>query len=565
MAKRSLAALLGDAESPEAPSNVYFLPQSKKVDMALAGDPYQGASRINREVALWLPELRSANQDILPAREIATARARDVLRNDGMVNAAMVQHKDSIVGAMYALNVRPNMRVLGIKDEQWEAEFQEEIESKWFIEAESPLKWIDASRMNTFTQLVRLVVGVYLYSGEVLASAEWVRQSSRPFKTAIQLIESDRLSNELYAPDRGRTRGGVERDRYGAPQAYWIRDAHASEYLMESTRWTRYPAFMSWGRRRIIHILEQQRIDQTRGISDMVAALKEMKMSKQFRDIVLQNAVVNATFAASIESDLPRDQAFEAIAGDDPDKAMDYAQTYLEAIAEYSKKTAGGLTIDGVRIPHLFPGTKLQLRPAGKGGPLGSEFESSLHRYTAANLGLTYEEYSRDFSKANYSSFRGGLQSTKRYMASRKKYVADAFANEVFRLWFEEKVNAGQIESMKGRPDIYEGSNLDAYTQCSWLGAGMGQIEELKETQAATLRIRNNLSTIEAEAARLGHDWRYLLKQRKREQELLKEYDLLPEENTNMENASTGAVREKNDTGGNVEDDSQDVEDDTDE
>src|SRR5690606_7179979 len=44
-----------------------------------------------------------------------------------------------------------------------------------------------------------------------------------------------------------------------------------------------------------------------------------------------------------------------------------------------------------------------------------------------------------------------------------------------------------------------------------------GQVDELKETQAAVLRIANNLSTEEIEVAKLGHDYRDVLKQRARE------------------------------------------------
>ncbi|MGH9929509.1 MAG: phage portal protein, partial [Pyrinomonadaceae bacterium] len=86
----------------------------------------------------------------------------------------------------------------------------------------------------------------------------------------------------------------------------------------------------------------------------------------------------------------------------------------------------------------------------------------------------------------------------------------------------------------------------DAYSACEWIGASRGQIDELKETQAAVLRIRNNLSTYEDEMARLGKDWRQALRQRKREQDMLKEFGLVLEAD-NMMNAASGEVRESND------------------
>lgn len=534
---RSVEDLLGPpaGESPrqkvKAPSR-----SGGRGDYALVGGAYEGASYTNRDLALWSPQLRSADADILNERNIATARARDVLRNDAYVQAGEQLHRDGVVGSFFALNVRPNLTMLGLKeDDVWETEFQEEVENKFTLWAESPENWPDASRANTLTGLVRLAVGVYLASGEVLATAEYLRASaSRPFQTAVQMIESERLENPFGALDTtGRMRGGVERDRNGAPINYFIRDSHASDLNVDSWKWTSYPARMAWGRQRVIHIFEQARIDQSRGVSGMVTALKEMRVTKKFRDIMLQNAVVNATFAASIEAEMP-EQAYEAIGSGDDDNLMKYAQDYLGMVTEY----AGGsksLTLDGVRIPHLLPGQKLQLRPAGSGSPLGTEFEASLLRYIAANLGVSYEELSRDYSQSNYSSMRAALIQTWKYMTARKVMVADRFATSVYRLWFEEAVNKGMIETMKGKPDFYlTPLHKDAYTRCDWLGAGRGQIDELKETQAAVLRMNNNIGTLEDEMGKQGKDWRAVLKQRAREKKMIEDLDLVPIENQQM-------------------------------
>ena len=107
-------------------------------------------------------------------------------------------------------------------------------------------------------------------------------------------------------------------------------------------------------------------------------------------------------------------------------------------------------------------------------------------------------------------------------MQSRKKMVADRFATWIYRLWLEEAINKNQIETLKRRnvPNFYEGQNKDAYSACEWIGAGRGQIDEFKETQAAVMRIDNNLSTEELEIARLhGGDWRKVKRQRVREQQ----------------------------------------------
>lgn len=490
--------------------------------LAMVGGPYDGADRFDRELMTWSPSFGSADQDILPDKPVLDARVRDRIRNDAYVQSGEEIHKDNIVGSMFLLNAKPAFEVLGL-DETWAEEFQTEAESKFTLWAESENNWPDAARVNTLTSLVRLAIGVYGAAGEVLASVEWVRDGG-PFSTAIQMIDVDRLSNPMGALPSPSLRGGVQRNGMGAPIGYHIRMAHPSDFSNPlSYQWKYVPIRKPWGRLQMIHIVEQTRPDQTRGVAAMVSALKELKITKKFRDIVLQNAVVQATYAASIESDLPSEAVFASLGGGNLTEKgiVDWATGYLGAINKY----AGGaknMHIDGVKIPHLFPGTKLQLRPAGQGGPLGTEFEQSLLRYIAANLGVSYEQLSRDYSQSNYSSIRAAMTETWKFMQARKRMVADRFASNIYRLWLEEAINKGEITTVgKNAPSFYEGLNADAYCKSEWIGASRGQIDELKETQAAVLRLDNNLSTLEDELGRMGKDWRASIRQRKREKTML--------------------------------------------
>lgn len=513
------------------------------------GGAFEGAQRVNRDLAMWNPALRSADVDILPEKNILDARARDMVRNDGYVQSGIDINRDGIVGSAYLLNSKPAYKVLGL-DDKWAEEFQQEVEEKFTLYAESPNNWVDASRLNTLTELVRLAVGVHSFGGEVLASAEWLRDPARSYSTAIQMIDTDRLSNPNGQMDTQRLRGGIERDRYGAPIAAHFLMSHPTDFTDDdsSYTWKRVPFRKPWGRMQIIHIFEQMRPGQTRGVSAMVAALKEMKITKKFRDVVLQNAVVNATYAASIESDLPSDVVYSAMGGGNVGAAAieNYAANYLGAIAKYAGNSRN-MHIDGVKIPHFFPGTRLQLRPAGQPGGVGTEFETSLLRYIAASLGLSYEELSRDFSKTNYSSARAAMNNTWKHLQAKKKVVADKFASHVFRLWLEEALNKGRIDSVPKNATALWYSNpefADAFCSCEWIGASRGQIDELKETQAAVLRMKYGLGTLETELGRLGQDWRKVLVQRKREKQLTDEYGLTVQEDNSI-NAASGSPQQR--------------------
>jgi lambda family phage portal protein len=273
--------------------------------------------------------------------------------------------------------------------------------------------------------------------------------------------------------------------------------------------------------------------------------------------VTLQNAVVNATYAASIESELPSEVVYQQLGGGGADKTAQqissYANAYLSAIAEYIS-ASNHMQIDGVKVPHLFPGTKLNLTPAGTPGGGGQEFETSLLRYIAASLKVSYEELSRDFSKTNYSSARAAMMQTWRFMQSQKKAVADRLANHIFRLWLEEAINGDLIESFPASEagTLYTNGHLnmrfDALTRADWIGASRGQIDELKETQAAVLRIKYGLSTHEDELARLGKDWRKVYVQLEREKTEREERGIELQEDNSV-NAASGSPRESEDEG----------------
>ncbi len=522
-------------------------------EMALGA--YDGASRTSRELMNWGPPLRSADMDLLPEKTITDSRVRDTLRNDAYVQNAANIKKDSIVGEMFLLNAKPNAKVLGL-DEVWMEEFQEEVEAKFTLYAESIRNFPDAARRNTLTGLVRLAMGVHSMAGEVLASVEWMRSGYRPFSTALQMIDLDRLSNPNGEMDTRNLRAGVQRDRFGAPIGYWIRNGHPTDwYDPHGHEWKYVPATRGqvvgnpgWDRPQMIHILDQWRPDQSRGISAMVSALKEMRMTKKFRDVVLQSAVLNASYAASIESDLPAEVALSQAGGGDTTALSDYAETYLGQVSEYVGNSRN-VHMDGVKIPVFYPGTKMKLQNAGTPGGMGTDFEGSMLRYIAATLGVSYEQLSKDFSKANYSNLRAAMADTERRMKVQKRQVADRFATVYYRLWLEEALNKGEITAMPRKaPSWYDGLNQEAYSACDWIGASMGQIDELKETQAAVLRVNNGLSTREIELSRLGRDWREVYGQLAREKKLEDERGLMfgaDKNSQNMMNAANGAPSEE--------------------
>lgn len=547
-----LAELLGPIArkaDPDAGSPLAGAAVPAKGEQAVVGGAYDGASRFD-QLAMWTPAIQSADTEVLSEKPILDARVRDIIRNDAYVAGGAALHKDNIVGAQFLLNAKPKtLALFGKEDKVWEREFQAEVETKFGLYAESPNCWADAKRTKTLTEFVRLAVGVYTAGGEVLASAEWMPDDGRPYRSAGMMIDTDRLSTPMSLMGRTNIKGGVEVDKKGAPVAYHIRNAHPSEWRdFDSNVWRRVMGRKTWGRQMILHLFEEMRPEQTRGVSAMVAALSEMQMTKGIRKVELQRAVVAATYAASIESDLPDGAVYQAMGGgaDGANPTTQWMMEYLASINEY----AGGsknLLIDGQKIPVFMPGTHLKLQNPGNGGPMGDKFEQSLLRYIAAILGVSYEQLSRDYSQTNYSSARAAMGETRKFMATRKKMVADRAGSFIYRLWLEEAINYGHLECLKRRnvPNWYEGLNADAYAYCEWIGAGQGMIDPLKETQAFLLQVNNGFTTRERVIAQIhGGDWRDEFNQMAREKEEADRLKLVWSGSKDAENALAGSPRD---------------------
>lgn len=487
----------------------------------------EAANRNSREMATWNANPLPLDALLRFDKDVIDDRARDVALNDGYAAGVVAIHKDNIVGNQFRLNSQPNAEVLGIEEESWLQEFQSQVEARFNNTAESTRHWLDASGMNDFTALIRQAIGMFLIHGEVLAVAEWIDNPKRPYSTAIQLISPRRLSNPYNLADDEHFQNGVERDNYGRAIAYHIRESHPFDFRQpeKNYKWKRVEAETAWGRQQVIHIIEQMLPDQTRGISEMVSVLKQMRMTRRFQDVELQQAVLQATYAASIESDLPP-QLIAEIMGANPNAPSfgEAAKSMLSSILHH--RATNNLQLDGARIPVLHPNTKLNLQQLGQPSGVGSSYEQSLLRHIAAGLGVSYEQFSRDYTQTNYSSARASMNETFKFMQSRKKMVADRFATAIYRLWLEEQINLGNIPLPRGKGKLWIYKNpeiFDALAKCSWIGAARGQIDEMKETQASILKVKFGLSTMELEAAKYGLDWRELLKQRKREQDLISE------------------------------------------
>lgn len=478
---------------------------------------YSGAGAgFGGQMSDWTPSLKSSDAALLPRLDLGNARADDLTRNNGIASGSIQIHIDNIVGHNFRLSYKPVNRRLRMDDDDMTT-FRGDVEALWKEEVEDQSAcWFDAERKRTFTMMVREVVGTHATYNEAMAFAGWDTDPRRPCRTTIKMVSPKRISNPNGRMDDAKIRGGVHLNLYGAPIGYYTREQDASNWYGTgySQKWTYIPRETAHGRANFLHIFEPTEDGQTRAANHFLRVMEQLHMLPKLQHTKLQNAIVNAMYAACIETELGTEAAHEIIGALATDEGGTALQNYLTSIAGYHGVT-GGIKLNGVKIPHLLPQERLHLQTSGNVDNGFTNLEESILRWTARGLNVPYEALAQNYSKTSYSSARASMLEGWRYFMGRRKIIASRFASSVFGLWLEEKLDRGHLVMPRSALGFYEAKS--SWCNAEWIGSGRLAIDGLKEVKEAVLRIESGLSTYEKECALLGEDYQEIFDQQVRE------------------------------------------------
>ncbi|MCP4635622.1 MAG: phage portal protein [Methyloversatilis sp.] len=459
-----------------------------------------GASRTDVALSNWNPFPGSADSDLLPDLDMLVARSRDLSRNNGIAAGAGQTFKDNIVGSVLRLVAAPDYRLLGWTPEQareWANE-TEPLFRSWADSTEC-----DAAGEQDLLGLTLSALGGTFGNGDALGLPLWLPDPQSQWSTRMLMVESDRLSTPDHLEHRDDIRGGIERDFYGKPIAYHIQRRHPGDALARDrfvvsglNSWERIPATTDWGRRRVIHLHDKDRTGQSRGKPIVSAVMKEFHMAGKYQTTELEAAVSNALVAAFLESNLDQESA-QQLFGNDPRDAWGASVRQAQNLRQ----------MRGAAIIPLPAGAKLTPFAPGRPNAAFEAFMIASLRHIAAGMNIPYELLLKDFSKTNYSSARAALLEAWRYFMGRRAWLTRVWLRPIYELWLEEAVNAGRVHA----PDFYE--KRYAYARCRFIFSGRGWIDPVKEAEAAGIRMRLGISTLEAECAEQGLDWEEVLEQ----------------------------------------------------
>ena len=334
---------------------------------------YEGASK-SRRTDGWHTSSASASVEVGNAVHLLRDRSRQLVRDNPYAKRAIDVIKNNVVGdGITATPKKESKRHVDV----WE---------EWAL---TPM--IDFYGKHNIYGLQEIVMRAIAESGEVIIRKRYPRDKSLPIPFQLQILESDFIDDENH--NNGLWFGsdnehyGIKFDKDGRVLGYWLWETHPGE-----NNFTANSNYFPKGE--IIHIYEELRPGQSRGVPMGVSAMNRLKILDGYEDAQLERMRAAACFVAFVSNgSMPNATV--------PDKSTG-------ALA--NERMTPGL------IQYLETGEQITF-----GNPPVSEdgdFRLSNLRAIAMAYGVTYEALTGDLSNVNFSSARMGWMEMSRNMKS---------------------------------------------------------------------------------------------------------------------------------------------------
>lgn len=473
-----------------------------RMTLALAGS-YIGASKQRRSLSEYVPGAGDADSDLLYDLPLLRQRSRDLMRNNPLALGAMNTVCTNVVGTGLKLQSRIDRDFLKLSDEKAD-EFESTVEREFKLWANGTT--CDATRKLNFVGLQSLVFRSALENGDCFVLLSYKERKFCPYGLCLQVIEADRICNPNYSIDSETLIAGIEKDTSGEPIAYYILKNHPGGLRRKQDEWFKITAFHpKTGLPQIIHLHAMLRPGQTRGVPYLAPVIEALKQLGSYTEAEVMAAVISSCLTVFVKT--PQ--------GDGELLPMTHNAQSNDSHYKLGNGAIIGLA-EGEDITTVNPG-----RPNAQFDP----FVQSILRQIGVALELPFEVLIKHFT-ASYSAARAAILEAWRFFMAKREWLAQNFCQVVYETWLNEAILQNRIQApgfISGDPAIRA-----AYCGSHWIGPAPGQIDPLKEIQAARERIDAGISTLSRETASLtGEEWEKTHRQGVKEKKMQSKNDFL--------------------------------------
>jgi lambda family phage portal protein len=473
----------------------------QKLSVLNSGYSRHGASKTKKSLAGWISKGASPDEDIVENLPDLRDRSRDLFMGSPLATGALKTIRTNVVGAGLKLNSHIDYKYLGMTKEQadiWEQNTEREFKL-W-----ADTQQCDAARTCTFGQLQSLALLSALQSGDCFAALPVIKRKGSTYDVRIALIEGDRVCDPEKKPKGRNVFAGIELDDYGAPVKYWVAKHHPGCVSARTKKeWVDFDVFGSkTGRRQILHIWQDlERPGQRRGVPLLSPVIESLKQLTRYTEAELMAAVVSGMFTVFIRSENSQTPLGELVA--EEDKVM------TDPDDDISYEMGNGAIVG------LGEGESIETANPGRPNTAFEGFVEAICRQIGAAIEVPYELLIKHFT-ASYSASRAALLESWKMFRMRRQWLVQSFCQPIYEEWLSEAVAKGRIEA----PGFFEDEAVrSAWCGAKWHGPSQGQLDPLKEANAAKVRVEQEFSTREQEAAEMnGGSWDEIHEVRAREE-----------------------------------------------
>lgn len=366
----------------------------------------------------------------------------------------------------------------------------------------SKAKNCDIAQQRTFTELLKTIQLSKLVDGDLLVNTVSLKHTAADeFFLKLQLIEGERLSNEGQAPDLPVAEGrngltqGIEHDRFGRHIAYWIREAHPGEKTDVSNIfvWRRLPAFGDKsGKKRVFFISPFGRIDQKRGVPYLAVALDKLRTIKQYSRHELFAAAITALYTVFVKNINPSEDSL-------------HNQNNNKTVNPFEDEK--NCQLGAGTVAYLKDNQDVAFADPTRPNSVYEAFLMTQLKEVGAGLGLPFEYLILVFNTSYTAARASFLQADQTIEVNRNDLIFDLLIH-LWELLLDETLEVGEIpEDVEQLIDFDRWENDADYREAlggvTFAGSKLGSIDELKDVQAAGLRVDKGFSDYDTEIKKI--------------------------------------------------------------
>lgn len=458
----------------------------------------------------------SADALTVPTRRAIEAEGVDAMLNQPLIAAGINEQQNATIGTGRRLQPLFSKK-LGWTDEQITIA-NDDVLCLWREDMDSQRKWIDQEGDQNIAQMQRMVLSQTIAAGECYTLGYWFNDPARPFRTALAIIENDRVRTptDLSQQEKERTIAGHAKGPAGRTYGFYVHDWHRNDPRNTDSpeKQTLVRRYNEFGREQVIHVKRKMLPSMTRGRSALASALSDLKCLDKYKKTRMEAAIAQLAMAVVVKSN--DKNILSQIGGggmpmDDSMMKKMYALSMKKAYDSQEYLNTNGLEFDGAKFIRLLESEDAEVLTSNQSGINDAQFVKDCLTPVARATGMTMSTLTQNF-ESSYSSARAELISFYRECEAIGHFIVDEWLKSVYAMWLEDVIESGRL-AIPNFPDPTEAwlhftANRELYCRANFKGPGKDEIDQAKKMAYWRERKNAGVFTLQGFYDSEGVEWR---------------------------------------------------------